>query len=643
MNLPFAHPQLLWLLLLLPALLWGQLRRRPPHRALDRVVAPRLRHRLLRLSPGRRWLAPSLVAVGLASILIALARPQFGESRETVYQAGRNVLLAIDCSNSMLVEDLSPNRLVRAKLAANDLLDALPGDRVGLITFAGTAFLEAPFTIDHRAVRSTIDQIETDNIPQGGTHFGALLDLALESAEKTSRSQDILIILSDGEAHEGEITDYSERLRQEELVIITVGVGTREGGIVPDPAQSGQFLRDQGGHPVLSRLETESLVQLASLSPNGLYQPLLGDTPLEQTIMEAISLVEEERFGTREVVRKEESFQPFVLAGLLLLASSLLVPVRLRPSLSLLLLLGISLPLLGQDQAWENLREGRPEEAWEELTSLPQTALQGDRSQLGLGAAAYGVSEYASALNAFGKALRSPRPAIQETAHYNLGNTLYQLGQRTLAPAQDGTPPRPGQLRDTIRDWEDAIAHYDQALALDPENEDAQFNRDYVQRKLDQLKQQPEEPSQASQESPEEKESQDDSSEESPSEQPGQDTSSQENQNQETQSGDAPSAPPEEEGASEASPDGTQEEENRTQPSGEESPSQDSATDPGPSGDSSQGQEPRDLQARRNLQEKLAGKSLEEIAEMLERYADEDNRVILPQRMQRFQRPEKNW
>ena len=187
----FANPYFLLLLVaLIPLVILRARSLRFRKQAVTALVAPRLRHRLLIGNrPGTHWAGFTLQLIALALLIVALAGPRYGYTEETTIAEGRNILIGIDTSRSMLATDLQPDRLTRAKLAAHDLIHSLPGDRVGLIAFAGTSFLQAPLTVDHDAVIESISQLDTEIIPRGGTNIGRALALARETfAEAKSDS-----------------------------------------------------------------------------------------------------------------------------------------------------------------------------------------------------------------------------------------------------------------------------------------------------------------------------------------------------------------------------------------------------------------------------------------------------------------------
>src|SRR3954470_16648777 len=198
----FADPYWAWWLFVLPVLALFKIA--ADARAREGTLAFAASERLRTLLQGgtsmiRSGVRFGLQLLGLGFFILALTRPQFGTEDRQIDQNGRNILIAIDCSKSMLTEDVKPNRLTRAKLAAQDLLEKLPGDRVGVIAFAGRAFLQAPLTTDHEAVVETIQSLDHTTIPRGGSSLGSAITLALHSVEEMPGRQHGLIIFTDGQ------------------------------------------------------------------------------------------------------------------------------------------------------------------------------------------------------------------------------------------------------------------------------------------------------------------------------------------------------------------------------------------------------------------------------------------------------------
>src|SRR5205823_8013791 len=197
----------------------------------------------------RRAIRFGLVLLSLALAITALAKPRWGYIYEDVKRRGLDLLFAIDTSRSMLSNDVAPNRLERVKLAAQDLITELRGDRVGLIAFAGRAFLQAPLTIDYEAVMESVNDLDTTTIPEGGTNISSAIALAMQSFGKSAVGNRALIIFTDGEELSGDAAKTAKEAADAGVRIFTVGVGTPQGSLIPVTGDDGQtaFVKDSSG------------------------------------------------------------------------------------------------------------------------------------------------------------------------------------------------------------------------------------------------------------------------------------------------------------------------------------------------------------------------------------------------------------
>src|SRR6266511_5519046 len=214
----FAHPQMLWLL---PWVLWWTWRKK------QTLIAQFVQSRLLAqltagVSPGRQKISLALLVFAVACVLLALARPQWGFDWEEAKQRGLDIVVAIDTSRSMLAEDIRPNRLARAKLAALDLLKQAKNDRLALVPFAGAAFLQCPLTLDEQAFRQSVETLDVGIIPVGGTTLTEAIETAL-AAYKEGDNYKILVLFTDGEDHESGALQAAEKAAKAGLRIFTVG------------------------------------------------------------------------------------------------------------------------------------------------------------------------------------------------------------------------------------------------------------------------------------------------------------------------------------------------------------------------------------------------------------------------------------
>ncbi|MDP3072832.1 MAG: VWA domain-containing protein, partial [Opitutaceae bacterium] len=259
---------------------------------------------------------------------VALARPQFGRIEEPVFDQAREILLAVDLSRSMLAPDVKPSRLARAKLLIQSLLEKVAGERVGLVVFSGTAFLQSPLSADYEILREFLPALGPDFLPEGGTHYGALLDAALGAFTSSGAADRFLIILSDGEATDDEWKARIEDLKKKGVRVIGLGVGTAGGAMIPDG--TGQFVKDDRGAVVMSRLESGTLQQIAR-ETGGVYRDASTWVDLAALVEETIATGRKGQFVETRTVRLVERFQWPLALGLWCLLVSFYREFPVRP------------------------------------------------------------------------------------------------------------------------------------------------------------------------------------------------------------------------------------------------------------------------------------------------------------------------
>ncbi|MGB6221191.1 vWA domain-containing protein [Haloferula sp.] len=447
-----ANPAWLLLLLLLPVIATGAvLTARLRKKQWGAFVSERLRPRLLkRSSPIPRWIAFACMLLAAALLIIALSRPQSLRETTTESVLGRNILFAIDLSRSMKVADIKPDRLTQAKAAAYELLDALPNDRIGVVGFAGSAFLFAPLTPDHAAVRETITQLDTDWIPTGGSNLKEGLKLAIETLEKTGTRQNALILMSDGEEHVGQIGDIAEEARLAGIEVITIGFGTQQGDFVPDEQFADGRFRDREGNEVISRLQPAPLERVASVT-GGRFAIATSGADIPAMVQAAVSDLDKVRIAGRERIVTTEYYQWFVLPAILLLIGAALAATRWRgigATVALLCLLPSPLEAGDLDDAKAALATGQHEEARDRFGALADAEPDTEEAsgyRLAQGNAAYRMGDWSTARKAFSEALRGSDTALRNAAHHGLGNTLFEIGWARLSggPTYPETGPPP--------------------------------------------------------------------------------------------------------------------------------------------------------------------------------------------------------
>ncbi len=266
----FANTEYLWYLFVLPVyiflLVYMRMRRR---RRAELFASSVLSSQLMPMvSVGRFWWRGVLLGMGLLFLVLGLARPQFGLKQATQRRSGIELMVVLDVSRSMLAEDVRPNRLERAKLEISQLVRNLKDDRIGLILFAGRAYVQLPITSDYASSLMYISQVSCDMVSEPGTQLGEALDLAMKSFSPQTDVGRAIVVISDGENHEGNPLQRAEEAANLGVRIYTVGIGSPEGAPIPD-AQGG-MKKDRDGNVVISKLDEVTLSQIAGKT-GGIY------------------------------------------------------------------------------------------------------------------------------------------------------------------------------------------------------------------------------------------------------------------------------------------------------------------------------------------------------------------------------------
>jgi len=458
------------------------------------------------------WVKRMVFCLAVLAACVAMARPLGSLQMQESERRGLDILFAIDTSRSMLTPDVKPDRLTRAKLAVEDLIEHLNGDGVGLVAFAGEAFLQAPVTTDYEAFRETLQSLDTHTIALGGTDIAAAIRLGVATLAQRGDTQKVLVLITDGEDLAGDALLAAQAAAKQGMIIFTEGVGTTAGELIPIPDGAGgtQFVKDQAGNFVKSRLDSDMLTQIAAVT-GGVYTPL---GPQGQGVVtlyeEKLKGFAQRKYAERQVAVYAELFQwPVAVAIALLIAEWLLgVSVRRRLPFALpvtavwvaTLLLG--LVLAGTPHAWASpltaqdaYRQGQYGKAQSDYAQSVKVDPAQTRLQFNLGAAAYKAGDFAAAATAFNNALQTREIPLQQSAYYNLGNALFRQGEQ-------GAPTDP---QATIKTWQQSLNAYDTALQIHPADGDAKFNRDVVKRRLEQLQRQQQQQQQQKQQKPNDK------------------------------------------------------------------------------------------------------------------------------------------
>ncbi len=533
----FGSPNWFWALTILPLLAALYFRaQRLSAIKLREFVSPRLIPQLAgNVDRVRRAIRFAFVLLALALAISALAKPRWGYTYEDVKRRGLDLLFAVDTSRSMLSNDVAPNRLERVKLAAQDLITALQGDRAGLIAFAGRAFLQAPLTIDYDAAVESINDLDTKTIPEGGTNISEAIALATQTFGKSAMGNRALVIFTDGEELSGDAVNEAKKATDAGVKIFTVGVGTAQGSLIPVEGKEGGFVKDAKGQVVKSKLDENRLREIAQAT-GGIYLHLeSGPQTMRQLYTEGLSKLKAAEIDARLSSRPIERYEWPLAGAIVALVVSLFMndrkqvqtpkrpPVK-REVLVAASLLFVAVAEVNAVSGIDLYNKGQYEDAYAQFQKdLQHNINPADmpKMQFDAGAAAYKLRNYDKALEAFSQSLVDRSPRLQEKSRYNLGRTL-----------EDRADLRKTS-EDTLKDLENAAQHYEQALKLDAEDKAAAERLEIVRKKIERLKKHPEQPS-----PPEPQKNQQNKKDQKKEEQQQQRSQDEQQQNQDQQSQD---------------------------------------------------------------------------------------------------------
>jgi Ca-activated chloride channel family protein len=328
----FGNPEHFMLLLALPviAFFFFLVYRRNVAALARFACAPLIRKLSSSAGPSRYILKSTFFCLFFLFIVFALVRPKFGVKMEMVERKGVDIMVALDISHSMLAQDLVPNRIERAKFEIRKFINMLKGDRIGLIIFAGESFLQCPLTLDYAAANIMLQSVNADWVQVQGTALADVIKQATKALGGTNRKHRVLVILSDGEDHEGNVVEAARAAAKEGIVIYTIGIGSEAG--VPVPMNKGGanvvYKKDKAGNLVMTRLNPVTLEKIA-IEGHGKYYHAGTDLDLTR-IYNEISRMEKTDFGMTKAVVHEEQYQIFLLIAIIFLLISFFISERAR-------------------------------------------------------------------------------------------------------------------------------------------------------------------------------------------------------------------------------------------------------------------------------------------------------------------------
>lgn len=416
---------------------------------------------------GRRWVKGSLLTAAVLFGVLALAGPKVGYRWQEIHQRGVDLIIALDCSRSMAAADTQPNRLERAKREVFDLLAMLQGDRVGLVAFAGTAFLQCPLTLDYDAFHLFINALSPDYLPVGGTDLNAALQTAMDGFDPKSASDKAVILITDGEhTGSGDPIKMAQTLRENGIKLFSIGVGGNDGVPIPEP--DGGFKKDAADRIVLSRLDETTLDKMAGLSGGSYVRSVAGDMDLEAIYttqirgkMDAATLTS----GRRQVW--EDRFQWPLALAVICLAAELMLPTARKAVIAALLAGMMILPAqsAGANDTREGIaayEQGNFDQALQHFIDAQLKAPENPDILYNVADAYYKTGQFDAAVDHFRQVLETDDTRLRHDALYNLGNAEFRRGNA-----------------------EAAIGHYEAALAIDPDDRLSRENLAFVKKALE--------------------------------------------------------------------------------------------------------------------------------------------------------------
>lgn len=482
----------LWILPTLGAIYWlSNWRRKSQMRSFgDEGLMERL---VSAFNPLARVLKRWALFFSILFIILALCQPHYKTREVLVERKGIDVVIALDVSQSMLSKDMPPNRLEKAKLELSGLIDRLKQDRVGLVAFAGDAYIQCPLTLDKSAAKLFLSTINPNLIPLPGTDIGKAMDRALMTFTDKDKKYKAIILLTDGEDHSAHVKEATNRAKDAGVKIFAIGIGTQEGSIVPSDTMNEGFKKDREGRTVLSKLDENLLKEITQKTGGVYYRSTRGELEVDHLLQE-LKFLGQKGLKQDKSIEYEENYQYFLVLALMMLLIEITLSERksafAKKNLTLVFILILYSPLLcgfkfysaiKNEEGNKLYRKGQIDKAKKAYEKALKSEPKQAEVAYNLGNTLFKEESYKESLDSYKKAASNDKSTwVQSKAFYNIGNALFRENNK-----------------------EKAAEFYKQALRIDPKDQDAKYNLELLtkqdqkqdkQNKQDQKKQ----PNQAS-------------------------------------------------------------------------------------------------------------------------------------------------
>ena len=491
----FANTEMLWLLLTIPVFIAAYIaytyrKRRQLEAFGDAELMEILMPNASRVRPTLKF---SIVMVALALLIIASARPQFGQSERTEKRQGIEAIVALDISNSMLAEDVAPNRLDRAKQMLSKLMDNMVNDKVGLVVFAGDAFVQLPITCDYVSAKMFLNTIKPDLIKTQGTAIGQALSTSIRCFGEQSEASRAIILITDGENHEDDAVAVAKRAKEAGIQVLVVGIGKPEGSPIPMPGTN-NFRKDREGNVVVSKLNEEMCREIAQAG-GGIYVRCDNSNTATKAIQKELDKLATQEIETQVYTDYNEQFQGFALLALLLLVIDFFIFNRKNKMITRLDIFGSHLDISGSRYTGIAVL----------LFVSLSTFAQQESSDVRRGNKDYRKQNYTAAEVNYRRGLEKNKNGYE--AHYNLGDALFKQDKYADAQAEFETAAKMldkdkdkaryakvmhnfGNCAFAQQQYGQAVGAYQESLRANPKDNDTRYNLVKAMQLLQQQQQQ---------------------------------------------------------------------------------------------------------------------------------------------------------